>query len=97
MLRCDVRDLEAPATAAVATAATTATTTAAFATTSLVDRQGATVKLFAVEGADGRVGLVIARHFDERKTPGPSGLTIGNDVDTGHFAELFERLAQNVF
>ena len=46
----------------------------------LVDLEIAVAQYHAVERRDGRIGGG-GVHFDETKPPGPSGLTVGDQID----------------
>ena len=73
-------------TAATTVAATATTTTAAtgvgalFTRTGLVDSQGASVDVFAVEGFDRGIGFAHIRHGDEGKTLRPASEFVHDDA-----------------
>src|SRR5262249_50657506 len=97
--------LIAPA-AAVATATTAATAVAAAATAAataafgprlgLVDRQRATVAILAVEGLDGRLGLLLGLHFHEAEALGSPRVPVHADLGRLHGAVRLEQLRQFV-
>ncbi len=70
----------APSTTTTTTSTTTSTSTSTTTTTSIVSCPGlvyperAAVKFLAVERLDGRLCLLVVRHFDETKASGTSGL-----------------------
>ncbi len=77
----------ATTTAAATVAATTTTTTTAatgvgalFTRTGLVDSQGASVDVFAVEGFDRGIGFAHIRHGDEGKTLRPASEFVHDDA-----------------
>ena len=85
----------AAATAAEAAATAAAATTAAiFARLGLVDGQGATVVLLAVQGGNRRRGFFSRGHFDESEALAAAGVAIGDDLGRGDGAVLGEHLLQ---
>src|SRR5438874_7670375 len=96
--------LVAPAAAITATAATAATTepAATVATRStasafgprprLVDGEGAPVRLFAVQGGDGGLGLLVGLHFHKPEALGPSRVPVHDDLGRLHRAVRLEHL-----
>ncbi len=75
----------ATTTAAATTVAAATTTTATgvgalFTRTGLVDSQGASVDVFAVEGFDRGIGFAHIRHGDEGKTLRPAGEFVHDDA-----------------
>ena len=76
----------ATTTTAATTVATATTTTAAtgvgalFTRTGLVDSQGASVNVFAVEGFDRGIGFAHIRHGDEGKTLRPASEFVHDDA-----------------
>jgi hypothetical protein len=94
----------AAATAAAAAATATAVaTTAAAATrtiltrTGLVDVDGTTTEVLAIQGFDRRVGLTGVGHFDERESTGATGFAVGDDGDIRNFTVGLEGVADFVF
>ena len=61
---------------------------------SLVDAQGSTVEILAVQRAHGRLAFSFVRHFDEREAAGSAGEAISNDGDTRNRAVLAEQVSQ---
>jgi hypothetical protein len=96
----------AAATAAVSTATATATTAAsteATATTTteaatsglgsrFVDGEGAAAELRLVQFIDGALGVVVARHLDEREATCTAGRHVAHDPDGIHWADFPEHL-----
>src|SRR5207302_9320563 len=77
------------AAASTAAAATTATEAAALAAafglrSGLVDGQGAAVHLFAVEGGDGGLGLLVAAHLHEAEALGAAGVPVHDHLRRLH-------------
>ena len=68
----------ASATAATAAAAAVpaATAPALFARLRFIDRQGTAIVLLAVEGLDGRLGLLVVGHFDESEPFAAAALAV---------------------
>src|SRR5262249_44137348 len=67
----------------VATASTplaTASTPSFAPGSGLVDREAAAVHVLAVEGLDGRLGLLIAAHLHEAKPLGAAGVAVHDDL-----------------
>src|SRR5207253_1328191 len=63
--------------AAAATPAAEATASAAFGLGSrFIDRQGAAFHFLAVHGCDGRLGLLVAAHFDETEPLGSTRVPV---------------------
>jgi hypothetical protein len=90
----------AAATATTAAAAVTTTATAAgaiFTRTGLVDVDGATAEVLAVQGLDRGVGLAGVGHLDEGESTGTTGLAIGDDGDIRNFTVGLEGVADFVF
>jgi hypothetical protein len=91
--------------ATVASAATT--TTAAVATTAatgailfrlgFIDIQRPAIQVAAVQTGDGILSLTVVAHFHESKTTGPSGVPIGNEVNTVNRTERFKHRSDGAF
>ena len=87
--------------AATATATAATTTEAATAATEpaagrlgpcFVDREGAAAELCLVQLIDRALGVVVARHFDEREPAGPASRHVPHDADGIDRADLPEHL-----
>jgi len=76
-------------TAATAVAATTAA--ASLTGLGLVDVEGATTEVAAVEGADGLASVLIG-HLDEAEAARAAGLAVGREGDRDHLTVLREHL-----
>jgi hypothetical protein len=84
--------LSAAATAAASSAAAistaTATTTGAMRTLraglGFIDGQGSAIILRAVQGRNGRLGLLIAAHFDETEAFAAAGIAVADDLGRLH-------------
>jgi hypothetical protein len=74
-------------TAAVAAVSTAATIFLGF---GFVDIESAAVHVAAIDGSDGFVSCGVIGHFDESEAARPAGVTVGNQVDPIHCAELFK-------
>src|SRR4051812_26893429 len=87
-----------PLSVAAAVPAAAATTAGAAAPALLgpgfVDRQGAAVHFLAVEGGDGRLRLLVARHLDEPEALGPAAVPVHDDLGRLHGAVGLEHLCQ---
>lgn len=86
----------------VAVAATAPTTAAAalrafFPRTRFVDCQGAALKVFLVEHADGLARIFLRGHFDKCKTPRTTRRPVLHDVNCDHGARLGEVVLEVVF
>src|SRR5262249_50829715 len=68
----------ATATAAAVTAP--APTPAVFPRPGLVDGEGAAARLLAVQGGDGRLGLLVRLHFDEAEALGAACVPVHDDL-----------------
>jgi hypothetical protein len=89
----------AAVTTATATTATTAATKSSTASASaarglflrLVHRERPATDLSPVQSSNSGLGIALACHFDEGKTPGPSRIPVGDDLHISDFAtSLFE-------
>lgn len=100
--------LPAIAAAATTTATLTATATAAAKSTaapaamlgfraSFVYVERTAIQILTIEPVDRIIGLCIVRHFDERKTPGLTGVTVPDDVDGVDTSVRLERRTKGVF
>src|SRR5690554_2631620 len=77
-----------PASTAAATSATAGTTLLGF-----VDAQRAAAHVFAVEGADRRVSVLIV-HLHEAEAARPTGFAVGHDPGLVHCAVIREQIAE---
>src|SRR5262245_20118448 len=81
--------MESVATIAAATAAATAAVPSAESAAAgralfgLVDGQGPTSEVAAVQIADGAIGVLRAAHFDEAESARATGVAIGHELDLG--------------
>jgi hypothetical protein len=89
------------ATATATTAASKATTTATATTsgpvtarTSLADIQCAAIEFLAVQTGNSGLTLSVISHFDERETPGATGVSVGDDADFRYLTESLKLLAK---
>jgi hypothetical protein len=84
----------ATAPVAAASAATPASVTAAAralgARFGLVDANGSTFDLFAIESSNGRLTFGVRRHFNETETLGPSAFSVCNQRYSADLTELGE-------
>src|SRR5262249_11850849 len=86
----------ATAAAPAVTAAAAAAAPAVFPGLGLVDGQRPALKLGAVEGVDGLLGLGVIIHFDEPEAARTAGLAVGDDLGAGDFPVLLEKGQQVV-
>src|SRR5262249_58328366 len=93
----------APAAAAAAEARAAATAAAAPVTAApgsgsfgFLDLDGAAVEVGAVEAADGLLGFLRRRHFDEAEAPRATGVPVGHDACGLDAADRRECLAQTL-
>src|SRR5215210_5163879 len=86
----------AAATTAVAAAAAAAATAAGTVLTGpgFVDGEGPAAVLLAVERGDGRLGLVIVRHFDEPEALAAAGVPVVDDLGGDDLPVLTKQLFQ---
>src|SRR5260221_10407140 len=91
----------APTAAASAAAAAATTSTAAevaartfFPRTGFIDGQGAALKVFAVEFADGFVGVLLGGHFHEAKSTGLARELIEDQLAFGDVAHTLEQVEE---
>lgn len=68
-----------------------------FARASLVDGQGAALKVFLMEHGDGFFGVCLGGHFDERKAAGTARGSILHDADRNDAAGLGKVVLQVIF
>src|SRR5438128_156664 len=59
-----------------------------------VDRQSSAIDLFAVQSANGRLGLGVAAHLHEAKAFGSSGVSVHDDLRGCHGAVRLKQLPQ---
>jgi len=89
----------ASTTAAAAVAAATAATAsaaaaAAFTRAGLVDNQGASADIAAIDGGDCLLRFVFGRHFDEPKAASFAGVAVGDDLRGSDVAGFGEQLME---
>src|SRR5687768_4722615 len=85
----------APAAAAAAVpAAAAAAARAVFTGLGLVDGEVAAHVVLAVEGGDGRLGLLVGGHLDEPEALGAAGVPVGDDLGALDGAVRGEQLLQ---
>jgi hypothetical protein len=82
--------------AAEAAAAAAAARSALGARLRLVDDEGASFEVLAVQGRDGRVAGVLVGHRHEAEAAGAAGLAIGSDEDVEHLTVTGEVDAEGV-
>jgi hypothetical protein len=95
-------DLAANSLVATPTAAAVSTTPTAAATASAAFRfrpgfihgEGPAAKLLAVQAGDGRLGVLIALHFDEAETFAAACVAVVNDLGTLNRPELAKHLVE---
>ena len=84
----------AAASTAVATSAATSTAAALFARLGFIDGERAPVVLFAVEGGNGALGVIIVGHLDEPEPLAAAGVAIADNLGALNGAKLTEQLLQ---
>jgi hypothetical protein len=87
----------ATAVAATTTAATTTTATTApagFARSGFVDGQRAPIVLSAVDAGNGRLGFLVATHFDEAETFASARVAVHDDLGTLYRPEFTKNLVE---
>jgi hypothetical protein len=65
--------------------------------TGLVDIEYPSVEFFSIKSGDGPLSFIVATHFDESKSPGLSGVTIGNDTYALNGSVLLKQRSNGAF
>jgi hypothetical protein len=87
-------ELTALTAAATATGTSAAFRSAVFASARFVDSQGASLKILAREGLDGRFRAFRRGHCDKTEAARTAAHAIGNKVNLGNRAMLLEKILQ---
>jgi len=82
--------------AAIATECAAAETTV-LSGTGLIDFEYPSVEFLSVESGDGPESFIVATHFNESKSPGLSGVTIGNDTYSFNGSVLLKQRSNGTF